>query len=138
PSSTQPDLPVLMYHSIQENGAEYQVTAAQLEEQLAWLLQNGYESVTSAEIIAWMTYGIPLPEKPVMITVDDGNFTDWYFLELLERYGFEGVFSLPNYVQLTPAEIRTLDRAGEVCGHSVSHPNLSTLSYDEQLYEISA
>lgn len=138
PPSTPPEIPVLMYHSIQENGAEYQVTAAQLEEQLAWLLQNGYESVTSAEIIAWMTYGIPLPEKPVMITVDDGNFTDWYFLELLERYGFEGVFSLPNYVQLTPEEIRTLDRAGEVCGHSVSHPNLSTLSYEEQLYEIGA
>ncbi len=138
PSSTPPDLPVLMYHSIQENGAEYQVTAGQLEEQLAWLSQNGYESVTSAEIIAWMTYGIPLPEKPVMITIDDGNFTDWYFLELLERYGFQGVFSLPNYVQLTPSKIRTLDRAGEVCGHSVSHPNLSTLSYDEQLYEISA
>lgn len=131
-----PDVPVLMYHSIQENGAEYQVTAAQLEEQLQWLSHNGYESVTSAELLAWMTYGVPLPEKPVMITIDDGNASDWVFLELLDRYGFEGVFALPNYAQMTPAQIRTLDRAGEVCGHTVSHQNLRTLDYDGQFYEI--
>ncbi|MCA9860920.1 MAG: polysaccharide deacetylase family protein, partial [Thermomicrobiales bacterium] len=136
PTDSPPNVPVLMYHSIQETGAEYQVTAAQLEEQLAWLAENGYESITSAELVAWMVYGIPLPEKPVMITIDDGNASDWVFLELLEQYGFEGVFSLPNYAQLTAGQIRTLDRAGEVCGHTVSHPNLSTMSYDEQLYEI--
>ncbi len=62
PEGSPPDVPVLMYHSIQQNGAEYQVTAAQLEEQLQWLSQNGYESITSADLIAWMTYGVPLPE----------------------------------------------------------------------------
>ncbi|HET9661500.1 MAG TPA: SH3 domain-containing protein, partial [Thermomicrobiales bacterium] len=106
PAGSPPDVPVLMYHSIQEHGAEYQVTAAQLEEQLQWLSQNGYESITSADLIAWMTYGTPLPEKPVIISIDDGNSTDWLFLELLERYGFEGVFSLPNYAQLTASQIR--------------------------------
>lgn len=129
-------VPVLMYHSIQEHGAAYQVTAAQLEEQLSWLSQKGYESITSADLLNWLTYGVPLPELPVMITIDDGNASDWQFLELLERYGFEGVFALPNYAQLTAGQIRTLDRAGEVCGHTVSHQNLSTLSYDEQYYEI--
>ncbi|HET9661866.1 MAG TPA: polysaccharide deacetylase family protein, partial [Thermomicrobiales bacterium] len=78
------------------------------------------------------------PEKPVIISIDDGNSTDWLFLELLERYGFEGVFSLPNYAQLTASQIRTLDRAGEVCGHTVSHENLSTLDYDGQYYQIVA
>jgi uncharacterized protein YgiM (DUF1202 family) len=136
PNGSPPDVPVLMYHSIQENGAEYQVTAAQLEEQLQWLAQNGYESITSADLIAWMTYGAPLPEKPVIISIDDGNSSDWLFLELLERYGFEGVFSLPNYAKLTASQIRTLDRAGEVCGHTVSHENLSTLDYDGQYYQI--
>jgi uncharacterized protein YraI/peptidoglycan/xylan/chitin deacetylase (PgdA/CDA1 family) len=136
PPQTPPDVPVLMYHSIQETGAEYQVTAAQLEEQLSWLSQNGYESVTSADLLAWMTYGAPLPDKPVIISIDDGNSSDWIFLELLERYGFEGVFSLPNYAELEASQIRTLDRAGEVCGHTVSHENLSTLSYDDQYYQI--
>jgi uncharacterized protein YraI/peptidoglycan/xylan/chitin deacetylase (PgdA/CDA1 family) len=136
PAESPSDVPVLMYHSIQETGAEYQVTAAQLEEQLQWLSQYGYASITSADLLAWMTFGVPLPEKPVMITIDDGNSSDWLFLELLERYGFEGVFSLPNYAELTAGQIRTLDRAGEVCGHTVSHENLSTLSYDEQYYQI--
>ena len=136
PEDSPPDVPVLMYHSIQENGAEYQVTAAQLEEQLQWLSQNDFESITSADLVAWMTFGIPLPEKPVLISIDDGNSSDWVFLELLERYGFEGVFSLPNYADLSASQIRTLDRAGEVCGHTVSHENLSTLSYDDQYYQI--
>ncbi len=136
PAAGPMNVPVLMYHSIQDNGADYQVTAGQLEEQLQWLSQNGYESITSADLVAWMTYGIPLPDKPVMITIDDGNATDWLFLELLERYGFEGVFALPNYAEMTAAQIRTLDRAGEVCGHTVSHPNLSELDYDSQYQEI--
>lgn len=136
PEGSPPTVPVMMYHSLQETGAEYQITPAQLEEQLIWLSQNGYESITSSDLLAWMTYGIPLPEKPIMLTIDDGNASDWVFLELLERYGFEGVFALPNYAQMTPAQIRTLDRAGEVCGHSVNHENLSLLDYDEQLYEV--
>ena len=136
PAQTPLGVPVLMYHSIQANGAQYQVTAAQLDEQLRWLSRNGYESITSADLLAWMTYGIPLPDKPIVISIDDGNASDWVFLELLERYGFEGVFSLPNYAQLTASQIRTLDRAGEVCGHTVSHENLATLSYDQQMYQI--
>ncbi len=136
PDTAAPAVPVLMYHSIQKNGAEYQVTAEQLEEQLQWLSQNGYESITSAELLGWITYGAPLPKKPVLISIDDGNASDWVFLELLERYGFQGVFSLPDYAQLSPREIRTLDRAGEVCGHTVSHENLSTLTYDQQVYQI--
>jgi len=35
-----------------------------------------------------------------------------------------------------PREIHTLDRAGEVCGHTVSHENLSTLSYNERVHQI--
>ncbi len=136
PAASPPQVPVLMYHSIQQKGAEYQVTATQLEEQLQWLSRNGYESITSAELLAWMTYGVPLPEKPIVISIDDGNASDWVFLELLDRYGFEGVFALPNYAELSPREIRTLDRAGEVCGHTVSHQNLSTLSYNERVHQI--
>lgn len=136
PDTETPDVPVLMYHSIQANGANYQVTAAQLDQQLQWLSANGYTSITSTELLAWLTYGVPLPEKPIIISIDDGNASDWQFLELLERYGFQGVFSLPNYAELSPRAIRTLDRAGEVCGHTVSHQNLSTLSWDEQVYQI--
>lgn len=138
PPQSPPDIPVLMYHSLQANGAEYQVTSAQLEEQLAWLAAHGFESITSSQLLAWMTYGLPLPPKPVMITIDDGNSSDWTFVELLERYGFEGNFFLPNYAHLTASQIRTLDRAGEVCGHTVSHQNLSMLPYDDQKYQIDA
>lgn len=48
----------------------------------------------------------------------------------------KGVFFVPDFAGLTAVQIRTLDRAGEVCGHTVSHPLLSTLSYDGQYAEI--
>lgn len=134
--SAPPAIPVLMYHSIQPTPAEYQITAWQVEEQLAWLAANGYTTITSADLLAWMTDGVPLPEKPIMITIDDGNASDWLFLELLEKYGLQGVFFLPNYAQLSAAQIRTLHRAGEVCGHSVSHPFLAQLPYDQQLAQV--
>jgi peptidoglycan/xylan/chitin deacetylase (PgdA/CDA1 family)/uncharacterized protein YraI len=130
------EIPVLMYHSIQQTPGEYQITAWQVEEQLAWLAANGYTTITSSELLAWMAYGAPLPDKPIMITIDDGNASDWLFLELLERHEMKGVFFLPSYAQLSPAQIRTLHRGGEVCGHSVSHRFLATLTYEEQYYEV--
>lgn len=130
------EVPVLLYHSIQESPGTYQVVAEQLEEQLWWLSANGYTSITSADLLAWITSGAPLPEKPVMITIDDGYATDWFFLELLEKYHMKGVFFLPNYADMTGEQLRTLARAGEVCGHTVSHPLLENLDYNGQWEEI--
>lgn len=137
PAPSQPtNLPILLYHRIASTPGEYQVTAAQLEQHLSWLAANGYSSVTSADLYAWITNGTPLPAKPVMITIDDGNASDWQFLQLLQKYGFEGVFYLPNYAGLTADQIRTIHQAGEVCGHTVTHPSLDQYSYSGQWAEI--
>jgi uncharacterized protein YraI/peptidoglycan/xylan/chitin deacetylase (PgdA/CDA1 family) len=130
------EVPILLYHSIQEVPGEYQVVAWQLDEQLGWLAGNGYTSITSADLLAWLTRGTPLPDKPVMITIDDGYATDWFFLQLLEKYQMQGVFFLPNYADMTDQQVRTLSRAGEVCGHTVTHPALSSLDYGGQWEEI--
>jgi uncharacterized protein YraI/peptidoglycan/xylan/chitin deacetylase (PgdA/CDA1 family) len=127
---------ILLYHRIRSTPGDYQVTAAQLEQQMSWLKSNGYESITPRDLLAYMNEGADLPIKPVMITIDDGNASDRQFKEILDRYGFEGVWFMPNYMALSAAELREFHADGEVCGHTVTHPYLWLMSYSGQWAEI--
>lgn len=60
-------LRVLMYHrSSLETADEQTVTVAQLERQLLWLRERGFNFVTVAELLRGV-----LPEWPVLVTFDD-------------------------------------------------------------------
>ena len=127
---------VLMYHDINDNSNRYVVAPWQLEQQLIWLRDNGYTSITPRDLIANLDQGAPLPPRPVILSVDDGWASTRIFRDLLTAYGFKGTYMLPNYAELTLEEIYELNQIGEVCGHSVSHPFLDQLGYDGQWYEI--
>lgn len=86
-------LPVLMYHHIdQDVSSDMTVSPARFEEQIAALTQDGWHSITIAQLIDFVDHGTPLPPKPVLITFDDGYASN---LELaapiLERYGQHGI-----------------------------------------------
>jgi peptidoglycan/xylan/chitin deacetylase (PgdA/CDA1 family)/uncharacterized protein YgiM (DUF1202 family) len=127
---------VLMYHDIADNYNRFVVAPWQLEQQLIWLRDNGYTSITPRDLVAFLDHGTPLPPRPVILSVDDGWASTRIFRDLLTAYGFRGTYMLPNYAELTPDEIYQLNQSGEVCGHSVSHPFLDQLSWDGQYYEI--
>jgi peptidoglycan/xylan/chitin deacetylase (PgdA/CDA1 family) len=129
-------IPILMYHGIDEEGSRFVVTPAQLEEQMAWLRDNGYTSITPTNLYNAIYHDLPLPDKPVMITVDDGNKSDLLFAEIVTKHGFRPVFFWPNYADLTQAEMRHLASLGEVCGHTVSHAALSQLGWEAQYAEL--
>ena len=86
------DVPILMYHSFTENPEEVTATnslISDFEAQLKALRDAGYTSVTYQQLIDFVTLGVDLPEKPVVITMDDGyrdNLT--LAAPLLEEYGF--------------------------------------------------
>lgn len=66
-------LPVLMYHHFDETvAADTVVSPARFREQMTALKNAGYTTVTLAQIIAYVDRGVPLPEKAVLITMDDG------------------------------------------------------------------
>ncbi len=129
---------VLMYHDIGDYIDRYRVAPWQLEEQLIWLRDNGYTSITPRDLIANIDYGTPLPARPVILSVDDGWASVRTFRDLLSAYGFKGTYFLPNYAELAPEEIWELNQYGEVCGHTVSHQFLDQLSYESQVYEVDA
>lgn len=86
-------VPVLCYHALTEDPAqagEYTITAGAFDAQMAALKEAGYTAVTPEELIAYVWEGGGLPDKPVMITFDDGyrnNYTLAY--PILQKYGMK-------------------------------------------------
>ena len=91
-------VPVIMYHSILKDSSlqgRYVVSPLQLENDLKYLSENGYTAITVADLLAYVDEGVPLPEKPVMLTFDDGYYNNYlYAFPLMQKYGFKMVLSV--------------------------------------------
>jgi peptidoglycan/xylan/chitin deacetylase (PgdA/CDA1 family) len=130
-------IPILMYHHISEStAARFSVTVEALKRQIKWLRDHDYISITPIDLYRSVSYGQPLPAKPVMLTIDDGSHSDLRFKRVLDEYGMRGTYFWPNYAELSPREMQTIANSGEICGHTVTHPDLATLSYAGQEQEI--
>ena len=68
------ELPILMYHHVADVGdSVVTVSLGLFKKQLDYLAENGYETVSFDEIIAYSDgKDVELPEKPVAIVFDDG------------------------------------------------------------------
>lgn len=72
-------LPILMYHDVTDGPTSDNpmvVTTEKLEGDLCWLKENGYHTILPRELTA----GEPLPEKPVLLTFDDGYVSNYRLL----------------------------------------------------------
>jgi glycosyltransferase involved in cell wall biosynthesis/peptidoglycan/xylan/chitin deacetylase (PgdA/CDA1 family) len=93
-------VPVLLYHRIADEGpaalAEYRVTPSAFEEQMRFLRQHGYHTVSSAELAQHRRERRPMCGRPILITFDDG-YRDFYQLAwpILRRFGFTAEVFLP-------------------------------------------
>lgn len=98
------ELPIVMYHHLsrQQNRCNaYVLPVSQFEKDIQYLSEQGYQSVTVSDLLAWQE-GESLPEKPVMITFDDGfESTLAYAAPILEKYGMRGVVSIIGSVVQT-------------------------------------
>ena len=60
------------------------------------------------DLIRYVDQGTPLPEKPVMLTFDDGHYNYIsYLLPLLEEYDMKAVVSVVGEFADTYTETRT-------------------------------
>ena len=91
-------LPVVMYHSIvdsAEREGKYVIRPSLLERDMKYLKDNGYTAVLPDELYEYVNGGGKLPEKPVMLTFDDGFYNNLvYALPLLEKYDMKAVISV--------------------------------------------
>lgn len=89
-------LPVLLYHSLEQNAAyQYAITPAQFEQDLKYLTEHNYTTVGVQELIDYVYESKPLPENPVVITFDDGLYNNYAFsLPLLKQYNHKIILSV--------------------------------------------
>ena len=74
-SEEQLRLPVAMYHHMLTSASrlgDYVISPDQFEADLQYIQKCGYTTVSAAELIDWAENGADLPEKPILITFDDG------------------------------------------------------------------
>ncbi len=87
-----------MYHSILRDSArqgKYVISPAVLAADLDALQKKGYTAVTVSDLLAYVQDGADLPEKPVMITFDDGYYNNYiYAYPLLKQRGMKAVVSI--------------------------------------------
>ena len=91
------DLPIIMYHGLlkeEKRQGQFIISPNLFEQDLRYLQENGYTTVVIADLIAYVQDGKPLPEKPVMLTFDDGYYNNYlYAVPLLKQYNCKMVLS---------------------------------------------
>jgi peptidoglycan/xylan/chitin deacetylase (PgdA/CDA1 family) len=138
-------VPILVYHDLgspppSEPYPGLYVSDAEFEAQMAWLHRQGYEAVTLDELMNAWYHGGTLPAKPIVITFDNGYIPQATFAPaVMSRYGWPGVLNEITAGHLSNARIESLLRIGwEIDSHSVTHPDLTSLSPGELRYQLVA
>ncbi len=127
-------IPTLIYHQFGTPADRYRIPYWEFERQLSWLRDNNFTSVSLTEAYAAMFEGASLPEKPVIITLDDSFESQWLAAQILDEYGFKATFFVHPNLRFTAEQLRDLVARGHDIGsHSASHASLPAVS-DEQLW----
>ena len=133
------DLPIVMYHSIlKSRQSKYAIHPEDLERDIIAFLELGYTPVLLREVTNWVDGKGELPEKPMIITFDDGHYNNMHYaLPILKKHSSKAVINIvtsfskfssenpkdannPAYSYLTWDNIRELHESGhfEIGNHT--------------------
>ncbi len=123
---------ILGYHEFSETQTEtaMRIRTSKFRKQMEVIRQLGITVISLEDFMAWKNGDRQIPEKSILITLDDGwksVYTDAF--PILREFGYPFTLYLyKNYVDgggraLTTPMIREMMKAGGTIGsHSVSHP----------------
>src|SRR6267142_2606012 len=153
-AACRPDVPILTWHSIGGAGDEFTVSEAAFAMQLDALREAGFHTVTFHEWLEHEDRGAPLPDKPILLTFDDG-YQDAFTAALpaLRARGMRGTFFLvtawigpdeahrsqgePGRRYLSWPEVRALAALGmEIGSHGATHKRLPDLTDEQAMDEL--
>jgi len=143
-------VPILIYHHIRlttendgEESKQFIVSPEEFEHQLNYLKENNFKAISLADLNNYFAGSFSLPEKPIIITFDDGlinQYTNAW--PLLQKYGFTATFFIftnpigrsKNY--LTWEQLKELDSLGmEIGVHGKYHLYLNKEKDQEKLHD---
>jgi len=97
------EVPVINYHYVisEDERKDCQQSICMLEtqydEQMKYLKDNGYYTATMEDLDLWIDKKINLPEKTVVITIDDGWFVARN-IQILQKYDLHGTLFLIGHL----------------------------------------
>lgn len=152
-------LPVIMYHSLLKDPAragDYVVSPDVFKSDMNYLAENGYTTVFVKDVLKYTENGAPLPEKPIIVTFDDGYYNVMeYALPFMRENNIKGVINIvgayseqsaedgdrnPAYSYLTWEDISELDKSGvfEIGNHTYDMHSLTGRKGCRRLYSENA
>jgi peptidoglycan/xylan/chitin deacetylase (PgdA/CDA1 family) len=150
PQTQQFDVPILQYHRVLDYdaalaaGADTAVSTQAFADEMAYLACAGYTSMTVTQLLAAIDGDIALPERPVVITFDDGyleHYTSVY--PIMRQHGQLGSFAIvtdfigSGEMYMTWDQVREMSGFGmEMMSHTVSHVSLGSVEPEEARAQI--
>jgi len=109
--------------------------------QLRYLVLNGYHAVTLQQVYDFWHKGGTLPDKPVVLSFDDGDTADFTVVApLLDELQWPGILNLivgRHQLRFKKPIVRALIKAGwEIDSHTVTHTELTGLSAKRLAFEV--
>lgn len=147
-------IPALEYHDPEYNGGAYvQMTTAWFLEQMLWLFENGYKTLTCAELLQYVQGQASLPQKSCFLRFDIGLPNYKSFQEVvvptLNQYGFRATFFILtcNIKEIAPpkgnfiswSHLRAWEQTGliEMASHGVNHYDYRKTGTATRLWDLS-
>lgn len=138
-------VPILAYNRISDTDDNPQtLKVADFEAQIKYLVDNGYKVIMPDDLLDAWEKDRPLPDKPVIITFDDGH-EDIYknVFPILQKYGIRAtVFLVTDHIGMTDyltwGVVQALQNGGfiDFQSHTKSYKNLTKLRGDKLWDEI--
>ena len=91
------EIAVIMYHGLVKDRSfqnKYMISPSYFESDLKYLTENEYHTIFISELTDHLENNSPLPDKPVILTFDDGYYNNYaYAYPLLKKYNCKAVIS---------------------------------------------
>jgi peptidoglycan/xylan/chitin deacetylase (PgdA/CDA1 family) len=133
-------VPILCYHQIREwrgsdskSAKDYICPTSVFAQHMQMLTDSGYHAVTADQLYAYLATSAPLPDKPVLLTFDDGDLDQYEnALPILNKHNMKAMFGIMTVAigrrgkqpYMDKAQIKDLaDKGHEVSCHTWDHHN---------------
>lgn len=150
-SPTKKEPVILVYHSVEPEANKqegkmqkhYHIYPEKFRAQMRYLYDNGYIPIPMKVYLQYLTRGIAVPDKSVVITFDDGWKNQYeYAYPILKEFGYTATFyliskSVGSKSYVTWDEVKEMRDAGmDIQSHTKTHANLTKVSAEKALEEL--
>ncbi|MGH7203070.1 MAG: polysaccharide deacetylase family protein [Candidatus Levyibacteriota bacterium] len=145
------NVPVIMYHHIEPLDIATQlghepltVDSGIFENQVKYLVDHKYQTITLEDLITALRNHGTLPEKSVVITVDDGYIDDYtYGFMMAKKYHIimnfmipTGLIGQPDYMTWDHLKEMATSPYAKIYNHTTSHAALGLIDQDKIIQEV--